>query len=167
MIQKPGKPKICPCGIKFTPRGIQKYHSPKCEMDHKTGKVTTDQLGRLSTSVLFQLAKGAFQKWIKKRDAGKPCVSCGKALSKNEVIHASHVFKCELYSWLIFDEDNCHSGCDYCNIGLDGNHKNYVKNLVGRIGIDRTTNLIDKASLKIYTKYGSGELIEIIKKYSD
>lgn len=126
----------------------------------------SDKLESLDLSVLIQVAKGAFQNGIKKRDEGKPCISCLKVFKKGDIIHAGHCFKAETHSWLLFDEDNCHSQCDTCNIGMDGNFENYIKNLPGRIGVERTEHLRFFAAAKIYTKHDRSELIEIIKKYS-
>lgn len=162
---KTAKPKTCPCGTKFTPqRSMQKYHSPQCEMSHKTGRAVTD-LSTLSLSVLMSMAKGTFQAWIKKRDEGKPCVSCDKVFKKGDVIHASHFFKVEVFAWLMFDEDNAHRSCDHCNVGLDGNIPEYAKRIAGRIGRIAFSELSRKAMRKVYYKPSKHELIEIIEKY--
>jgi len=48
-------------------------------------------------------AKKTFQRWIRERDFGLPCISCGNPKPKE--VHASHFYAAGQYSGLIFDED--------------------------------------------------------------
>jgi hypothetical protein len=61
-----------------------------------------------------------------------------------------------------FVEDNCHGQCKHCNNHLGGNHVEYRKGLIQRIG-RRAVDLIESDQvLRKYTKEG---LIELAKQY--
>lgn len=163
MIYKTPKPRICPCGIKFTPRGIQKYHSPSCELAYKTGRVESDKLIDLPYQVLKDLAVGTFQSWIKHRDKDKGCYTCD---TKNKVMyHASHYFKKELYSRSIFDEAFCKKCCDHCNVGLNGNLDVFKERLIKEMGVEYFEKEEMFASWYGNYKWDRIELVEIIEKY--
>lgn len=116
-------------------------------------------------SVLMSEAKKQFQKWIRKRDENKPCVSCGKLYA--EQWDGSHYYKAEVFKGVIFDEDNVHKSCSYCNKWLDGNLNPYRIELFKRIGIDRVNNLDNKANTTRQKKWSRDELIEIREKYRE
>jgi len=62
-----------------------------------------------------------------------------------------------------FVEDNVHGQCKHCNNWLAGNHVEYRKRLLERIG-ERQLNLLESDStLRKYTKEG---LIEIARHYN-
>jgi hypothetical protein len=107
-------------------------------------------------------AKAVFQKWIRQRDKKLPCISCGKVAENYD---GGHFFKAELYSGLIFNEDNCNKQCVYCNQHLHGNESNYRIGLVKKIGEERVKWLEEnKDRLRTY-KYTKEQLIEIKKEY--
>lgn len=147
---------------------LQKYCSPKCTVDHKTGRVDMDNLLTYDLRELKQIARGVFQQWVKKRDDGKPCVSCDKVFSKGDVIHASHFYPANQYPGLLFVPENCHASCDFCNTALGGNTDEYRKRLEKRIGSAALFDLQISANafiMKTY-KHSVPELIEIIELYN-
>lgn len=100
-----------------------------------------------------QEARKVFQKWIRMRDNDKPCISCNTITA--EMFDAGHFYKAELYSGLIFNENNCHKQCRKCNRFLNGNELNYRKGLINRYGIDFVNQLdiiADENRVKKYTK---------------
>jgi len=110
-------------------------------------------------------ARKSFQKWIRLRDNNKPCVSCNSTTA--ELYDGGHFYKAEVYSGLIFNENNCHKQCRKCNRFMNGNELNYRKGLINRYGIDFVTeldNIADKNRVKKYTKE---ELITIKKQYDE
>lgn len=110
-----------------------------------------------------KLARIVFQKWIRKRDEGLPCISCG--ITSSDQWHASHYFPAGVYSGLIFDDRNCAKACNKCNTYLHGNIANYRIGLVIRNGEAFVLELENDApKLKDY-KYSKEELINISKKY--
>jgi hypothetical protein len=78
-------------------------------------------------------AKKVFQKWIRKRDAGHPCISYNGIIGSN-IAHAGHYKKSEIYRGVIFNEFNVNIQCIKCNLYLDGNEANYRSGLVRKIG---------------------------------
>ena len=102
-------------------------------------------------------ARKSFQKWIRMRDNDKPCISCNSTTAKDW--HGSHYFPANLYSGMIFDEDNVHKSCDYCNVFLHGNLIGYRKGLIKRYGIEFIENLERKSDENRNKKYTKEELI--------
>ncbi len=109
-------------------------------------------------------AKKAFQRWIRERDFGMPCISCGNPKPKE--VHASHFYSAGQYSGLIFDEDNVHGACDYCNVFLHGNLLEYRRGLIKRYGVEFMEALEARSDGLRKRKYTREELIEIKAKYS-
>jgi hypothetical protein len=106
-----------------------------------------------------------FNAYIRKRDEGKPCISCGKP----GYLQAGHFYSVRMYDGLRFNEDNCHGECPHCN-GWDDMHLlSYVSNLIERIGENR----FEKLSLdaKIYKaigyKWTRSELLEKLEYYKN
>lgn len=90
---------------------------------------------------------------VKERDRGLPCISCGTKWNKN--FEAGHFFAAGSYETLRFHFDNIHGQCYECNNGLEGNFKEYMKRLPGRIGEEKFKNLIqlseiDKQAVKVW-----------------
>jgi hypothetical protein len=102
-------------------------------------------------------ARKSFQKWIRLRDIDKPCISCNSSTS--ELFDGGHFYKAEVYSGLIFNENNCHKQCRKCNRFMNGNELNYRKGLIERYGIDYVTNLDNICDINRVKKYTKEELI--------
>lgn len=114
------------------------------------------------TATLKKKAQDSFNAWIRKRDAGKQCISC----PSYKIDHASHYFSAGNYNFLRFHEDNVHGSCVKCNTFLHGNLIEYRKGLIKRIGIERVENLEQLASMNRVFKNDRFLFIEIIEKYS-
>lgn len=112
---------------------------------------------------LVQKAQAAFNWFIRARDAGKPCISCGRALSAEPNSHdAGHYRSVGSAPHMRFVEDNCHAQCRHCNNHLGGNHVAYRAGLIQRIGL-RAVELIEAdQTLRKYTREG---LIELARHY--
>lgn len=102
-------------------------------------------------------ARKSFQKWIRLRDSDKPCISCNSSTS--ELFDGGHFYKAEVYSGLIFNENNCHKQCRKCNRFMNGNELNFRKGLIARYGIDYVTNLDNICDINRIKKYTKEELI--------
>lgn len=92
-------------------------------------------------------AQSAFNRYIRIRDDGKECVSCGNPLiGKNNyltgsAIDASHYRSRGAASHLKFNVFNVHSACTRCNRQLSGNAVEYRIRLIERIGLERVERL--------------------------
>lgn len=92
---------------------------------------------KYSVAQLLKIAQKHFNSFIRKRDEGLPCVSCGSG----KPTHASHFMSQGHHSALRFEEDNVHLACVRCNVFLHGNLINYRKALVSKIGEERVIYL--------------------------
>lgn len=103
-----------------------------------------------------------FNKYIRLRDKGKPCISCGRPLRAK--YDAGHCYSVGAYPNLRFNEDNVHGQCVACNQHKHGNVSEYMINLPKRIGYERYGALLDKRKdAQNYTISDVKELIEVYK----
>ena len=86
----------------------------------------------------MQEAQQAFNAWIRARDAGKGCISCG---THNGKANAGHYLSTGARPELRFDPYNCHKQCAPCNAHLHGNLVLYRMELIKRIGLIRVLRL--------------------------
>jgi len=107
-------------------------------------------------------AQAEFNRFIRLRDKGKPCVSCGKPDDGSHQRHASHYRSRGACSYLRFDESNCHTSCSKCNNYLSGNIEGYTPELINRIGKDEYDRIVNSPKTK---KWSKEELIEIYEAY--
>jgi len=75
-----------------------------------------------------------FNAWVRERDKGKDCISCGKKAKKE---NAGHYRSVGGNPELRFNELNCWLQCEYCNTYLHGNLIEYRKALIKLIGVDK------------------------------
>jgi len=115
---------------------------------------------KYSPAELKQKAQKVFNAYIRKRDEGLPCISCGA----NQTQHAGHYFSAGHFSKLRFDERNVHGQCLRCNYFLHGNTMYYRKGLIDRIGLSEVEKLESEAT-KVSHKWDRFTLIDIIEKY--
>ena len=113
---------------------------------------------------LKEKAVRIFNSWVRNRDAGLGCISCG---SFNQ-IQAGHFYSAGKHDSMRFEEDNVNSQCKHCNYFMSANLLNYRKNLIKKIGAERVERLDMLAELskrKRYHKWDRFTLIHIIEKY--
>lgn len=104
-----------------------------------------------------------FNAYIRERDKGKACISCGITLTGK--YDAGHFYPSGTYKNLRFDEYNTHGQCVHCNQHKHGNLNEYRFGLEKRIGKERLEAL-DKRRLEV-RKYTIPELIELKVIYKD
>lgn len=114
-------------------------------------------------SLRTKAAQSSFNAFIRKRDEGLDCISCGKPPNSGEYIggsgtHAGHFKSCGAHSELRFNELNCHVQCFRCNVHLSGNIKDYRPALIDKIGLDKVEWIEGPHKPK---KYTCAELKEI------
>jgi len=177
-----GRMKPClVCKHPFEPaRPLQRACSPECAIQHAKAKAATAErkaqaadrratkakLDALRTKPqLVKLAQQAFNSYIRARDAGKPCISCGKPLgTQPNTYDCGHYRSIGSAPHLRFAEDNAHGQCKYCNNHLSGNHVAYRQGLLERLG-ESAVELIERdATLRKYTHAG---LIELARQYRE
>lgn len=89
-----------------------------------------------------------FNQYIRLRDKGKPCISCGE----QKELQAGHYYSVKGYDGLRFDEFNVHGECAGCNCFDESHLINYGENLVNRIGLEEYERL--KSRAKEYKRCG-------------
>jgi hypothetical protein len=138
----------------------QKKKSESKEWSERKSKLKKELL---TVQDYLKLAQQVFNQYIRKRDEGKNCISCGKKI--NGVIHASHYYNANNHWNVRFDENNVFSCCYKCNVQLSGNLIEYGINLEKLIGADEFTILREKAYQT--RKFTRDELKEIIIIYKN
>lgn len=94
-------------------------------------------------------AQAAFNKWIRLRDADRPCISCGRHHTGK--YDAGHYRSVGSNPALRFSELNVHKQCVPCNQHKSGNAVEYRIGLMARIGIEGVEWLEGKHEPKHYT----------------
>jgi hypothetical protein len=155
----PAKPRKCRvCRESFQPkRCLQQACSFECEVklaelaaakskakrkkdcrvaemaSRKTLKIRIEQSKPLS--YWADKAQKAVNSYIRARDAGQPCISCGR--HHQGKINAGHYRSRGAMAALRYHHDNIHLQCEPCNSSKAGNQLEYRIRLIKKIGIDR------------------------------
>ena len=108
----------------------------------------------------IKIAQQVFNKYIRLRDKGQNCISCGKKPLKQ---NAGHFYNANNHWSVRFNELNVHLQCEHCNTYLSGNLINYRENLLKKIGIEDFELLSSEANKT--RKFTVNELKEIISTY--
>lgn len=146
------------CGEKFTPeRPLQVVCSVPCAWRY-TGQQSAKNDRRLTREAKAKLktraqwmkeAQAAFNKFIRLRDAGEPCISCRR--HHQGQWHAGHYLSVGAKPELRFNELNVHLQCQPCNTHLSGNLVNYRIGLITKIGAEQVQFLEGPHDPKHYT----------------
>lgn len=139
------------CFKVFMPvRSMQKICGPECaaelvrqekERDAARAKRIASKehraaLERLKTrSEHLRELQVVFNTWIRLRDAGQPCISCGR--HHKGKWNAGHYLSIGARPELRFEPSNVHLQCEPCNTHLSGNLIPYRVNLIRKVGLDR------------------------------
>lgn len=104
-----------------------------------------------------------FNAYIRERDKGQPCISCGKKYG-TFTNSAGHYYPAGNYSFLRFNEDNVHLQCWFnCNKNKHGNISEYTPRLINKIGIERFNYLVENRHNEL--KLTIPEIKELIEVY--
>ncbi|MBI6975122.1 MULTISPECIES: recombination protein NinG [Pseudomonas] len=166
--RKPAKPKKCrvdACRASFIPSRMgQAVCSPACalidgprhapkarkalaDIERKDIKVRKEKLK--SRADHLKDTQQAFNAWIRARDAGQPCISCGR--HHEGQYHAGHYRTVGANPELRFEPLNAWKQCAPCNNHLSGNLINYRISLLQRIGEEKVAWLEGPHEAKKYT----------------
>jgi hypothetical protein len=94
-------------------------------------------------------AQAAFNAWIRERDFGQPCISCGRNTGAKR--NAGHYLSVGSHPELRFEPLNCHSQCEHCNSWKSGNAIDYRIRLIQKIGAAQVEWLEGPHEPKKYT----------------
>ncbi len=167
MTAKQLRPKKCRvCLEAFSPRKhLQVVCSPSCALLHAKQKRERERkaLDKIERKVIREAkervkprseymkeAQAAFNAWVRERDAGLPCISCGTTASVQYA--AGHYRTTQAAPELRFEPLNVHRQCNRnCNMGKSGNLIEYRIGLVARIGAEKVAWLEGLHEPKKYT----------------
>lgn len=157
--------KVCSplCALKVASEQAQKKAEREAQSVRKESRQKLDAMR--TKPQLTKLAQAAFNSFIRARDAGKPCISCGNHLPAEMVGGA---FDCGHYRsvgsapHMRFVESNAHGQCKHCNRHLAGNHVEYRKGLIERVGMQEVERLESDTVTRKYTHEG---LVELARHY--
>lgn len=126
------------CGAVLALRAHEKKQAAQAKAQR-----ALDREQRMALKPLHYWAKRAekqFNRWVRLRDAGDGCISCGTydALAW----HAGHCYTVKARPDLRFHPDNVHLQCQQCNYHDGGNVQQYKLRLVGKIGQERMDALL-------------------------
>ena len=129
------------CGKRFAPdRPMQSVCSPACgiafgRIRRMKAEAKEDRRRRQELKTIAQLraeAQKEFNAYIRARDHGLPCISCGRRHEGQW--HAGHFLTTAAHPELRYEPKNCHLQCQPCNTHLSGNIVEYRKGLIARYG---------------------------------
>jgi hypothetical protein len=145
--------------------GQQAVAKKKAKDQAADRKATREKLEAMRTKPqLVKLAQTAFNAFIRARDAGKPCICCGKPLgAEPNTFDAGHYRSVGSAPHMRFVEDNVHGQTKHCNNYLGGNHVAYRLGLIQRIGLAAVERIEADNTTRKYTKEG---LQEIARHYN-
>jgi hypothetical protein len=162
---RPKRCRVAGCGATFTPtRSFQKWCSPDCAVvlarqAQENQRKSIAQRERREIKVRKEKLKGraehlkdaqtAFNAWIRERDIGLPCVSCGR--HHNGQWHAGHYRSVGGHPELRFEPLIAARQCAPCNTHKSGDLVNYRIELVRRIGAEAVAWLEGPHEPKKYT----------------
>lgn len=176
-MSKPAKCKVCKteftkvksfqtwcsidCACKLAQQAVAKK-AAKAQAEDR--KATREKLDAMRTKPqLVKLAQQAFNGFIRARDAGKPCICCGKPLgTEPNSFDAGHYRSVGSAPHMRFVEDNVHGQAKHCNNYLGGNHVAYRQGLIERIGLHAVERIEADNTTRKYTHEG---LIELARHY--
>ncbi|CAI0821901.1 Bacteriophage Lambda NinG protein [Serratia entomophila] len=161
------KSKTCRiCKTQYSPRNtLQKVCSPACaitlvkrnsELQKKQSEASARrEWNKRKADVKplshwMNMTQRAFNDYIRTRDEGNGCISCGSTTATE--YHAGHYRTTAAASHLRFNEDGCHLQCASCNVHHSGAITQYRINLISKIGLERVLELENDNKPHRYTR---------------
>lgn len=95
-------------------------------------------------------AQDAFNRYVRLRDAGKPCISCGRMPEQKfgGTMDCGHYRTRGAAAHLAFNLHNTAAQCVYCNRDRDGAQKAFEQGLIVRIGAEKVEALNNDNSIR-------------------
>jgi hypothetical protein len=137
------------CGNSFTPvRSLQAVCSVPCALTvaakqkaQKEARARKDERKSLRERMEKAKTRGehlrelqiAFNAWVRERDKGLPCISCGRY---GEAMQAGHYRSVGSSPSTRFMPNNCWLQCRQCNLYQHGSPISYRLELIKRIGLE-------------------------------
>lgn len=126
-----------PCALEWGQRQLAKKQAKEAREERAKDKAKREKLKTRSDWI--KEAQIAFNRFIRLRDAGRPCICCGVPLASERVgggFDCGHYRSVGSAPHLRFDERNAHGQTKQCNRHRAGRAVDYRRGLVDRIGLD-------------------------------
>lgn len=124
------------CSLKLIEKNKGKENRKKASQERKDRATRRQKLK--TRGQWLKEAQAAVNAWIRYRDRGKPCISCGQHKPRYD---AGHYLSRSTHPELRFNEDNISAQCIYCNNYSKNAHLAYRNGLIERIGLERVEAL--------------------------
>lgn len=148
------------CAAAIAKKKVAKDKSDKAKAEKKSSKENLLKVQPIS--FYHKKAQSAFNAFIRERDKGLPCISCGKPDNGQHQRHASHFKSIGSCRELRYDESNVHASCSVCNNHMSGNIAGYTPALIEKIGQEEVDRLNGPQEIKKWTRE---ELEELAARY--
>ncbi|UAN64282.1 recombination protein NinG [Serratia sp. JSRIV006] len=132
-------------------RDIQKAETQRKEQTQAERRsLKIRKLAVKPLSYFHSKAQIAFNEFIRVRDSGHSCISCGR--NTGAKMNAGHYRTVGASKETRYDETNCHLQCEHCNSHLSGNIGEYKPRLIAKIGQEAFDRLIGFHEPKKWTR---------------
>lgn len=128
-------------------RDKQRADKPKIEA--KAARKAKREYYDNDRSHQLKLTQATFNGWIRFRDAGEPCISCGR--NTGAKVNAGHYLSVGSHPELRFNSLNVWLQCEHCNMFKSGNIGEYRPRLIDKIGLELVEWLEGPHEPKKYT----------------
>lgn len=135
------------CALVYGKRRAEIREKRKAQQERAERRVKREAIK--SRRELAREAQRHCNAWIRWRDRGLPCISCGRFHEGQW--HAGHYRTTAAAPELRFEPLNIHKQCAPCNNHKSGNIIEYRLNLIARIGLDKVEWLEGPHPPKKYT----------------
>lgn len=125
------------CEVKLGLRLLEKKKRAEAKQVMAVDKIRKEKLK--SRPDWMREAQTIFNKFIRARDAGNNCISCGR--NTGSKINAGHYLATGSHSHLRFNEKNVNLQCEHCNTYKSGNQAEYRPRLIAKIGLQAVEEL--------------------------
>jgi len=129
---------------------IEAERRRKDEAQQERRSIKIRKLAVKPLSYFHRQAQSAFNEYIRTRDFGQPCISCGR--NTGAKMNAGHYRTVGASKETRYDETNCHLQCEHCNSYLSGNIGEYKPRLIAKIGQAAFDRLMGSHELKKWTR---------------
>lgn len=146
---------------------LEKVLNPIKKKREEKERFKKEYTERKSLPALLNSVRDACHSYIRERDKGLPCISCGCEWKSD--FDAGHFYSAAKFSNLKFDENNLGGQCVQCNRYNYGNVENYRIGLINRYGKEYVDLIDAKASLYDPTKFkwDKEELVKLRAYYRE
>ena len=150
-----GNKKVCSdeCRTKLIQITLEKAVTNRQKLERKENKKRKRELDE-TIPKLTKEAQKEFNRYIRARDHGKPCISCGKPFASGlgGLFDCGHYRSVGAAKHMRFNPLNAHGQCVHCNRDLSGNIVEYRKWLINKIGVNLVESIENNNNIKKWTK---------------